>query len=649
MSVAFDELGNQIALGKKLGEGGEGTVFDAMHSGKNVAAKLYARALSETQQAKLRTMVKSGDSYLTEISAWPINVLYEKRRGPISGFTMPKFSGYEPVHQLYGVASRRQTFPKADFPFLVGTGRNIAAAFDAIHAHGHAIGDVNENNIIVSHQGTVKLLDCDSFHVNAAGSCYPCTVGVPHYTPPELQGLNSFHGVTRTTNHDNFGLAVLLFQLLFMGRHPFSGVPQLPGDFPLERSIKEFRFAYGADRLARLNDMPPRALGLDYLPPGMGDLFWRAFTEAGAKHGRPRAKEWVSELERLLKSLRSCAADSRHKYPGHLTHCIWCERDRLGTPYFTPASAPASTINFQATGASIAALWSQIQALSALPVMPAYTHRSTTLTGRPLPASVGQADKNTWFLYGSISVLAFLAALVAPKLWVLWLIAGAFAIHSVRPATLDELKHRKSAVDSTKQAFDTALSSYNALRLDKRLSNKSREVGQTKAQLDHLPQVLAREIKDLQASGVNRQRQAFLDKHLIRPAKIDGVGEQRKQTLISFGIESAADITPSTIAGLPGFGPGLTKNLMDWRRSIESRFTPVKVAAPSSQDIHAVNAKLTAIKVKLEQQLRDGATQLQNVRHDVVTRQNRAKGVLEAAAHALAQAQADLATMQGRP
>lgn len=647
MSLAFDERGNQITLGKKLGEGGEGTVFDAMHNGENVAAKIYAQALPADRQAKLRAMAQIGDSYLKEISAWPISVLSAKRHGPIGGFTMPKFSGYEPVHQLYGVASRRQTFPKVDFSFLVGTGRNIAAAFDAIHAHGHAIGDVNENNIIVSHQGTVKLLDCDSFHVNTAGSSYPCTVGVPHYTPPELQGLNSFHGVTRTANHDNFGLAVLLFQLLFMARHPFSGVPKVTGDLPLERSIREYRFAYGADRLARLNDMPPKALGLDYVPAGIADLFSRAFTEAGAKHGRPKAKEWVSALEGLSQSLRSCTVEPRHKYPGHLPHCIWCERDKLGTPYFTPASVVGNTINFQAAGANIAALWSQIQGLSVLPALPTYTLPSIVLAGRPVPASVGQAVTKTRLSYGLICVLAFFAALAAPKFWVLWLIVGALAIHKVKPAASNELNLRRTAVDSTKRTYDNALSSYDALRSDRRLLDKSREVGQVKAQLDGLPQVFAREMKDLQTSIVNRQLHGFLDRHLIRPAKIPGVGEQRKQTLVSFGVESAADVTTSAIAGIPGFGPGLTRNLLDWRNAIERRFVPIAGAAPSPQDVNAVNSKVSAMKAKLEQQLRDGAAQLQNVRHEVLARQNHAKGALEAAAHALAQAEADLAIMQG--
>ncbi|MFM0074580.1 hypothetical protein PQQ86_25825 [Paraburkholderia sediminicola] len=648
MSVAFDEQGNQLKLGKKLGQGGEGAVFDAIHNGENVAAKMYSHALDADRQAKLRAMAQVGDTYLKQIAAWPINVLLAHKPGPVAGFTMPKFSGYEPVHQLYGVASRRQTFPKVDFSFLVGTARNIAAAFDAIHAHGHAIGDVNENNIIVSHQGTVKLLDCDSFHVNTASASFPCTVGVPHYTPPELQGLGSFHGVTRTANHDNFGLAVLIFQLLFMARHPFSGIPKISGDLPLERSIKEFRFAYGADRLARLNDMPPRALGLEYLPPTMGDLFWRAFTEVGAKYGRPKAKEWVAALDGLLHSLRSCSTEPRHKYPGHLNTCVWCERDRLGTPYFTPASATGATINFQVAGANIAALWSQIQALSALPSLSAYNPPPFNLTGRPPPTSVSKGVTKTRLTYAAICLLAFLMSLVVPKLWPLWFVLGAFAIHGVKPATPIELITRRSVVESTKRAYEQALSDYESLRSDRRLSDRARSASQIKAQLDDLPQVLAREMKQLQASIVARQLHDFLDRHLIHSAKIAGVGEQRKQTLVSFGIESAADISAAAVAGIPGFGTGLTANLLAWKRSIEQRFVPTAGAAPTQQDINAVNSKVASMRNNLEQQLRDGARQLQDLRNEIIGRQNNAKGALEAASHALAQAEADLAVMQAR-
>ena len=44
-------------------------------------------------------------------------------------------------------------------------------------------------------------------------------------------------------DHDRFGLAVLIFHLLMMGRHPFSGVYLDKGDMPLEKAIREGRFA----------------------------------------------------------------------------------------------------------------------------------------------------------------------------------------------------------------------------------------------------------------------------------------------------------------------------------------------------------------------------------------------------------------------
>ena len=86
----------------------------------------------------------------------------------------------------------------------------------------------------------------DSFQVSADGKTYRCEGGFPEYTPPELQGV-AFRDVDRAQDHDCFGLAIVIFQLLFMGRHPFSGAYLGAGEMPLERAIREFRFAYGVN------------------------------------------------------------------------------------------------------------------------------------------------------------------------------------------------------------------------------------------------------------------------------------------------------------------------------------------------------------------------------------------------------------------
>jgi hypothetical protein len=75
------------------------------------------------------------------------------------------------------------------------------------------------------------------------------------------------------------------------------------------------------------------------------------------------------------------------------------------------------------------------------------------------------------------------------------------------------------------------------------------------------------------ANRRNHHLTTFLDTHLIRNAKIKGVGPAKEAALISFGIESAADIDLNRLMAVPGFGPVISQNLIQWRQSIERRFT----------------------------------------------------------------------------
>ena len=151
---------------------------------------------------------------------------------------MPRIADFLEIHHLYSVAQRKKDFPEADWGFLLHTARNCAIAFEAVHQHGHVVGDVNQKNVMVSKKGIVAFVDCDSFQVAEGTRIFRCGVGVPEYTPPELHGKN-FASLDRAANHDLFGLAVLVFHLLMMGRHPFSGVPLVNADIPIEKAIQE--------------------------------------------------------------------------------------------------------------------------------------------------------------------------------------------------------------------------------------------------------------------------------------------------------------------------------------------------------------------------------------------------------------------------
>jgi DNA-binding helix-hairpin-helix protein with protein kinase domain len=201
-----DSHGRTVRLGREIGRGGEGVVFEI--DGDTSVAKLYLQPLSQEKIDKLTLMASQASDGIRGIAAWPTELLREASRGTVQGFLMPKVTGYKPVHLLYGVQSRRNEFPKATWEFLAGAALNAASAFSVLHKLGHVIGDVNENNVLVSPKDyTVALIDCDSFQVRSPTAVFRCEVGVPLYTPPELQG-RSLSQVERTLNHDRFGLAL---------------------------------------------------------------------------------------------------------------------------------------------------------------------------------------------------------------------------------------------------------------------------------------------------------------------------------------------------------------------------------------------------------------------------------------------------------
>jgi DNA-binding helix-hairpin-helix protein with protein kinase domain len=195
----------------------------------------------------------------------------------MAGFLMKNVVRFKDIHLLYNPKSRTREFsPKANWRFLVHTASNVARAFAAIHDCGHVIGDVNQSNVRVSPEtAIVNLVDCDSFQISANGTVYPCEVGVPLYTPPELQDTE-FREAVRTPNHDNFGLAVLIFHLLFMGRHPFAGKFLGRSEMPIEKAIAEQRFAFARDVQRTQMLPPPACITLAHLPQEIGDLFTRA-------------------------------------------------------------------------------------------------------------------------------------------------------------------------------------------------------------------------------------------------------------------------------------------------------------------------------------------------------------------------------------
>ena len=104
---------------------------------------------------------------------------------------------------------------------------------------------------------------------------------------------------------------MVIFQLLFMGRHPFSGRYFGAGEMPLERAIQESSASpYGVDAEERKMRQPPGTLALESMLPQFVRLFRRTFLSTD----RPQAREWIEPLDELAKALEKCELHSGHYY-----------------------------------------------------------------------------------------------------------------------------------------------------------------------------------------------------------------------------------------------------------------------------------------------------------------------------------------------
>src|SRR5579863_284698 len=358
LTALFDDQGRRVSLGVELGRGGEATVY-SVEGQPALVAKIYHQPPSLEKTEKLSRMIKLQSERLLAFSAWPVGALYTSGNKSFVGFLMKNVSCFKDIHLLYNPKSRTREFPpKANWRFLIHTASNVARAFAAIHDDGHVIGDVNQSNVRVSPESAiVNLVDCDSFQISAKGKIYHCEVGVPLYTPPELQDTE-FRDVVRTPNHDNFGLAVLIFHLLFMGRHPFAGKFLGRGEMPIEKAIAEHRFAFATD--VQLTQMlpPPACITLAHVPHEIGDLFSSAFASDRAGSGRPSGRQWIAELDSLAGRLIVCSSNKAHLFFNGLSSCPWCQIESSGVLLFIDY-----TIVDTSSGFSIELVWSRILAI----------------------------------------------------------------------------------------------------------------------------------------------------------------------------------------------------------------------------------------------------------------------------------------------
>ena len=540
--------------------------------------------------------------------------------GKIRGFVMYKLDQYEPIHKLYGPAHRKQVFPNANWAFLLHTAKNLAAAFATIHSNGHIIGDINQGNVYVAPDSTVKLIDCDSFQMFFNNKIYPCEVGISHFTPPEMQALKSYNGFHRTQNHDNFGLAVLCFHLLFMGRHPFSGIYQGKHYLTLEEAIKNYQFAFGKKPYLREVKPPPNCITMEVIPDNLANLFELAFTENTSSYfSRPTAVNWFGVLDNFEKQLVTCRRESIHVYYRNLPNCPWCQlEEKSGILFFV------STLNdsIKSPNFNIEKIWSKIVSIQSPGPAPVLDLNKIKVSPTPLPPEVLLAKVKIV----SIRIIAVLMLIFSIFLAIGLKIFGiviiglfiSMAINKASEKNSPEYYRRKNILVLAEKDWKEKEKEWERATGDYVFKDKLNYLHKIRNEYKNLPAKYSKEKQNLHSTIRERQLNKYLSQFFIDNYRITSIGQGRKAILSSFGIETAADITMHRILNIDGFGPYLTKELMLWRKSIENKFVFNPQIGIDPYDIKALNHKFQNEKNKIENQLLTGIELLVKAKNEAL-------------------------------
>lgn len=311
-----------------------------VESATHFVAKIWRDVpITNEQSEKLRYMVRNKFTYQsTSYIVWPEYVLLATTPSPTSesddmqlsesdsihdtysdeiiddsavivGYIMPRVLGASPLYKLID-PSERALLPLEykDSRFLYHVAMNMARAFYIIHKQHHIMGDTNPTNILVTSDGEVILIDCDSFQIQRNST---------EYYAADRQSSSSSTTLEVSIANDLINMAVLIFQLLMQGAHPFAGRNR--SNIVKSKELRAQRiFIFDHPAYQPINGTP----SFNCLPASIQSLFINAFTNQ--PHNPPNAVEWVKTLKSISSQLVQCSNDNNHYHvKEHL--CAECE------------------------------------------------------------------------------------------------------------------------------------------------------------------------------------------------------------------------------------------------------------------------------------------------------------------------------------
>jgi serine/threonine protein kinase len=270
-----DVLRGRYRVRGVVGHGGMGTVFEATDeyrvdlpsTGRRLAVKVLHTAV--TQREELLAELQREFQHLQLLSHPNIVRVHEfDRDGDLAFFTMELLSGG--LLSLVLQARNGIALPRR---YALAVIRDAGAALSHAHSRGVIHGDINPQNIFITHDGELRVLDFGASH-NLLPERWTADNAVALRAPVATPGYAScqqLEGQEPDVRDDLFAFACVVYVLL-SGQHPF----------PKRTAIE-----------ARAQRLRPRR------PPGLSGQQWRVLRE-GLRWDRERrpsnVQEWLDRF-----------------------------------------------------------------------------------------------------------------------------------------------------------------------------------------------------------------------------------------------------------------------------------------------------------------------------------------------------------------
>jgi DNA-binding helix-hairpin-helix protein with protein kinase domain len=328
--VALQSRGGGWTVGRLLGEGGQGSVYELVPddpAAQALALKWY-RPLSALPAQRAALTALTARPAPSDAFLWPLEVV-NGSEGDFGYVMRLRPEGFIPLADL--LTGRAD----ASFSVVARLAMGLADCFLHLHAEGLCYRDISLGNVFFD-PADGRPLVCDNDNVGIDGEEVARVLGTSRFMAPEVVRGEA----EPSTATDLYSLAVLIFYLL-MVHHPLQGKREL-GYECLDRDAETELFGtsplFVFDPVDDSNAPDPHmhAAVLRYwplYPTYIRAEFVRAFTRGLDEPGaRVREGVWRSRMSRLLDGVVVCTCGRENFSDDGVTGQCWNCGKQIATP-----------------------------------------------------------------------------------------------------------------------------------------------------------------------------------------------------------------------------------------------------------------------------------------------------------------------------